>query len=414
MKKIILLVLFTLYSTASFPLFAQDLYIHIEGSSLKLPKLAIQFTAKNNVTQPQQIALFKKRLFATLQWSGSFQIESQTQDDAFLTLKTTIEKDSLHVTTMTKQGISIFDITTPFRPYHADQYAFMITKKLLSLLVHKTDILFSSVAYITKNRKEHKYALLISDPITNRAITPIHNYNIKILPRWERHGKYLLFAQIIDQKNQLFLLSSKTWLAKKVSLPSGVFSGASWKNQYSLFVTMAFHGNSSVSLLPLSSKKATKIINDNSINTMPRFNPRSNTLLFVSDRSGSVQIYQKNLKTNKIKRMTFQGTYNTDPAWSPSGDEFAYASRENGVFTIYIMSQNGLKQRQLTHTSHISAEQPTWSPNGQQIIYTGKKRGIQKLYAIYYNGTNNRRVTKSPSYIDEYNPSWIKLNLWHK
>ena len=49
--------------------------------------------------------------------------------------------------------------------------------------------------------------------------------------------------------------------------------------------------------------------------------------MFTSDRGGSPQIYQINLLTHKIKRLTFNGNYNAHASFNANGKEIVLLHR---------------------------------------------------------------------------------------
>ena len=51
--------------------------------------------------------------------------------------------------------------------------------------------------------------------------------------------------------------------------------------------------------------------------------PTAKSIAFVSDRSGSPQVYIMASDGSGVRRLTFEGSYNTNPAWSPKGDRIA-------------------------------------------------------------------------------------------
>ena len=53
----------------------------------------------------------------------------------------------------------------------------------------------------------------------------------------------------------------------------------------------------------------------NSTPWYPSWSPDGRRIAFVSDRSGSPQVYVMNSDGSDTRRLTYQGSYNTAPAW---------------------------------------------------------------------------------------------------
>ena len=77
------------------------------------------------------------------------------------------------------------------------------------------------------------------------------------------------------------------------------------------------------------------------IDVSPSFSPDGKKMAFVSKRSGTPQIYVKDLESGTVVRLTFQGRYNTSPAWSPEGDKLAYVGIVKNSINIYVIGVYG-------------------------------------------------------------------------
>ncbi|HLZ08331.1 MAG TPA: S9 family peptidase, partial [Chloroflexota bacterium] len=77
----------------------------------------------------------------------------------------------------------------------------------------------------------------------------------------------------------------------------------------------------------------------------------------------------------------------SQPRWSPVGNELAFVSNRSGRDQVWLLPLSGGEPRQLT--SHpIGAEDPAWSPDGRKIAFLGK-------------GTDRRGETFEPDSTDD-------------
>jgi TolB protein len=97
-----------------------------------------------------------------------------------------------------------------------------------------------------------------------------------------------------------------------------------------------------------------------------------------------------------LRRVSYQGSYNDSPSWSPSRQqsELAFASRiERGPFDIVVYNFETQQTRQLT-TGRGSNEGPDWSPNGLHLVFTSSRDGSDQIYTMNRDGSNQRRLTR--------------------
>lgn len=70
-------------------------------------------------------------------------------------------------------------------------------------------------------------------------------------------------------------------------------------------------------------------------------------------------------------QLTSQGSYESNPVWSPDGNQIAFASDRKGNFDVYVMSKNGGTAKQLTFNS--AKELPTaFSADGKSVFFTAE------------------------------------------
>ena len=105
------------------------------------------------------------------------------------------------------------------------------------------------------------------------------------------------------------------------------------------------------------------------------------------------------------RRITFEGSYQDSPAWSPKGDKVAYSSLRDGKFDICIVSPDGSDPARVT-TNPGNNEYPTWSPDGSHIGFVSTRGGRGNIYCIRPDGTGLKQITKSGN---AKMPDWSKF-----
>ena len=108
--------------------------------------------------------------------------------------------------------------------------------------------------------------------------------------------------------------------------------------------------------------------------------------------------------TKHVRRLTFEGNYNTSPSWSPKGDLIAYAGQAGGVYQLFTIAAKGDTPATQITNSWGSYESPSWSPDGRQIVFSRKRNDKQEICAIFKNGTGLRVLFNMPG--QQSLPQW--------
>jgi Tol biopolymer transport system component/DNA-binding winged helix-turn-helix (wHTH) protein len=128
----------------------------------------------------------------------------------------------------------------------------------------------------------------------------------------------------------------------------------------------------------------------------------------------SLSIWQMDLSPSgdKRPRILVSSTSDTDqgpgPQFSPDGQKLAYMSDRSGTMEIWVSSRNGSNPFQLTAVG--GAGTPRWSPDSQAIVFDVHTTNGNKIVSINLRGGAPQVFT--PDSFDGECPSWSRDGRW--
>ncbi len=176
---------------------------------------------------------------------------------------------------------------------------------------------------------------------------------LKIAFKSDREGNDDIYTMNIDGSNQTRLTTNPapdqepTWSADSTQIAFASYPGIVQREIY------AMNANGS------NQRNLTN--HPEGENTSPAWSPNGTTILFISGRDGSGDLYRMNPDGSNQVRVTTGYGHVLDPAWSPDSQQILFSSDVEGNFDIYSALANGRNvQRLTTHAAHDTA--PAWSP----------------------------------------------------
>lgn len=131
-------------------------------------------------------------------------------------------------------------------------------------------------------------------------------------------------------------------------------------------------------------------------------------MAFISDRSGSNQLYIMELESREVRQITNDGMVAKYHSFSPDGRQIAVCMAlpaDDPKWDIYIYDLSSGERRQLTKTPY-SEQEIVWSLSGKKIAFHGTSEADgDQIYTIDIKDGKFTKITSGDFYHGE--PEWI-------
>lgn len=163
-----------------------------------------------------------------------------------------------------------------------------------------------------------------------------------------------------------------------------------------LFAEQSIHTNLWQRNLDASARPPEKMAASSRKTDSAEFSPDGSAIAFVSDRSGTRQIWVSRtdggsaIQLSSVAQEVPIGT----PRWSPEGRQIVYDTMHNGHSAIAVMNADGSQPRILA-ADRWDNMMPSWSNDGAWIYFACKINGIVQVCRKRFDGGATMPITTS-------------------
>jgi Tol biopolymer transport system component len=138
----------------------------------------------------------------------------------------------------------------------------------------------------------------------------------------------------------------------------------------------------------------TNLISSTFQDDSPAYSPDGKRIAFVSDRTGSLEIWLCDGDGgDSIPLTSFGGPHTGTPRWTPGGHQIAFDSGVEANQEIFIISADGGKPRRLTSDPALDMV-PNWSRDGRWIYFCSNRSGDWQVWKVPVEGGQAVQVTR--------------------
>lgn len=251
----------------------------------------------------------------------------------------------------------------------------------------------------------HRKEIFVADWDGHNQRQVTKNTDLDLIPNFTPDGSAILYTRYENQHpdlDEVNLASGKNRvLSRRGELNSG---GVLSPDGRWLAWSMSEDGNADIYLSAADgSGEVTRLTTEPGIDTSPSWSSDGRQLAFVSQRGGSPQIYVMNADGSGVRRLTYQGSYNQTPKWSPRGDLIAFTARdERAVFDLFTLNVQTGQISRITQDQGNNSD-PSWSANGRLLVFVSTRSGKPDLWVATPDGNAQHQLTHDGSYST---PAW--------
>jgi tricorn protease len=119
-------------------------------------------------------------------------------------------------------------------------------------------------------------------------------------------------------------------------------------------------------------------------------------------------IWVTELNSNLVRRITSTSAVESDPHFSPDGQQIAFTSNRSGSNSVYVVSVNGGDAQRLTwHPSPAIVR--GWSNDGKRVLYASNRETApnpyHRLWTIALQGANPELISSQWGFNGSYSPN---------
>jgi Tol biopolymer transport system component len=138
---------------------------------------------------------------------------------------------------------------------------------------------------------------------------------------------------------------------------------------------------------------ARRLISSTRSESGAQYSPDGKRIAFVSDRTGSAQIWTCSADASNPAQLTFLKANDVGtPRWSPDGSRIVFDSSASGLEGVYLIGADGGAPEPLVVDSSANSE-PSFSHDGQWIYFYSDRSGGDEVWKVPVAGGQPSKVT---------------------
>lgn len=262
------------------------------------------------------------------------------------------------------------------------------------------------IAFVSERGDSKELWVMDYDGGNARQVT--FNGGINKFPEWAHDGRTIVFTTKPSNENRWRLgLAEVDGVSRLLNLPVDYAASpaVSRDGRIAFSARTATGRDIDIFVSDLQGRGLRNITNSRGIDTSPTWSPTGRQIAFISDRTGSPQVWVMDADGSNVRRLITEGGHCDSPDWSPDGRFILYSwqAPEQWKHDVFLVEVATGRIHQLTRGTG-SYESPHWSPDGRHVAFQSTRTGSKQIFIMNVDGQNLRQVT---AYGANESPAWM-------
>lgn len=127
----------------------------------------------------------------------------------------------------------------------------------------------------------------------------------------------------------------------------------------------------------------------------PQISPDGTRIAFVSNRSGTSELWVQHVDGSGVMRLTTFGNegHVSYPKWAPDGQALLFEVRQPGNADVYWIDARGGSPQAVTTDAHLNIL-PSWSAEGDAVLFASNRSGAWQIWQADRTGPAFTQLTE--------------------
>jgi len=273
---------------------------------------------------------------------------------------------------------------------HVQQASRRFCAGLMHTLTGRSGFFTSELAFVRQSDQDKDIYACTPQGRSLRSLVDLDGYCLS--PAWSANGKQLAMSFVGQDKHELLVWDSDSDSLQRISLPGNTIISPTFWPGHGLVVSVDPRKSPDIYTLNQDLTLGDPLVEHWAIDISPHFDAQGKSMVFVSSRFGNPHIFLKHMDSGQVERISFEGTYNTNPSISPDGRFVAYSRRiKDQGHRIIVYDRQKETERQVSFGPG-NDEDPSWGPDSYFLAFASDRTGQYQLYVTTRHADEARKI----------------------